>query len=686
MKFKINISSSKHVFFKRWQNKGFSILNSLGKIIIILVLPLIYIAGSFSFAFSQNDTVGISEIIVKRRPILDYSIVNIFNKEDIDAFTSTNLSDALDGSLGLDFQQRGLADIQSDISIRGGNFDQTLILLNGIPISDPQTGHNSFTLPIPFYLISKIYVHQGPATNIYGSGAYSGAINIVTQDFSSNKLYIGGLFGQHNTQNYCFGYLFNKNKHNTLLSASYKKSDDYTENTDYDAGNLFFYENYRSNKFSLSFQTSVSAKRYGAMNFYTPNFPYQHEIIGKINSGINAYFGSKMQHKISIFYNLHYDRFELFREGANWYKKTGDFWIKNNSDTAKYAQSVYQSWSYYPGHNYHKTQTVGASIGSNFSTIWGDTYYGLFIQNDNIKSSNLGFDLDSSLIKPNSHYTKGDNRLIYNAYIEQLKQIGSVNFSAGANVIYNNIFGIFHSFSCELSYLFSNRLSSYISVNQGVRLPTFTDLYYTGPSNEGNINLKPEKATTYEFGYKFNSQKLTVKSAVFYRMGKNSIDWVKFNEADKWQTMNYAELNTAGFEFLVVKKFDINLIKTFNINYTYLSQNKPQINVFSKYSLNYLKHNLSISTSHEIFNNLIFSWTTKLNYRNGSYFYFDETTNSFSETDFSPFWLVDAKLSYKLKFATFYIQASNLFNTEYYDLSYLILPGRWVNSGLRLEF
>lgn len=685
MKTKIYPKSNSVIFFKRWQNKGFSILNSLKKIVIILTLPLIYIASSFQYANAQNDTINIDDIYInnQRGKISDNSILNVINFKK-NSLPSSNLSDIVDGTLGVDFQQRGFSDIQSDISIRGGNFDQVLLLLNGIPISDPQTGHNSFVLPASLDLISNIQIFQGPASNKFGIGAYSGAINIITKK-NINQANIYASYGQYNLFDLSFSGIFSSGKTSKALSVYAKKSDGYTENTDFETANIFYNQNYNSQKLMLNFQSSLSIKSYGALNFYTPNFPYQAEEIGKVNSGINFKFGKNFKHKISVFYNLHLDKFELFREDEDWYVKTGNFWIKDTSDTAKYAQNSYQSWAYYAGHNYHRTQTIGATISSSFSTILGDSYYGLFVQNDNIKSSNLGIDLDSNLIKENSPLTKGDNRLIFNAYIEQYKKIGKIEISAGINSIYNEIFSFFQSFSGSFTFLFTNKLSNYLSVNQGVRLPTFTDLYYSGPSNEGNINLKPEKATTYEYGFKYKQSKLTIQSAVFYRIAKNSIDWVKFNQTDKWKTMNYAELNTFGFQILASKDFIIKLLKNITINYTYLQQQKPQDDIISKYNLNYLKHNLSVTANHEIIKNLYIAWSAKYSYRNGTYFYFNNKTNTYSETNFSPFLLIDTKLSYSIQEFTFYIQISNLLNTEYYDLSYIKLPGRWVNAGIKYK-
>lgn len=684
-------SCIKIVTFKRWQNKGYSVLSTIGKIVIILTLPLIYLTLSFNYAFSQNDTVDLSGIIInsQRKTVFanqNSKIVNIITHEKILKSATSNLSDLIDGSLGVDFQQRGSNDVQADISIRGGGFDQNLILLNGIPISDPQTGHNSFSLPIPVDFIEKIEILQGPGTRLYGLGAYSGAINIVTKSPEKWQLMLNTEAGQNDLVKGDFYIASSIGDFFKLsYSASYNSSAGYTINTDYESIGQYFNIIYKKNNFRITNQISLNTKQYGAYNFYTPNFPFQYEIIGKLRASSSIEIGKKYKNKINVYFNAGTDEFQLFREDEDWYEKVGDYWIRNNTDTAKYAQNIYQSWAYYPGHNYHLTSTLGGSFSSHLKSFLGITNYGFNIENNQIKSTVLGNDISNFEMFGNT-YTKGDSRTNYNLFVDQNKDFSKINFSAGANLIYNQKFGFFTTLGGDINFKISNKERAYISVNQGVRMPTFTDLYYNGPSNIGNPDLKPEKATTYEIGWKFFDKNIQIQSAIFYRNGKNTIDWVKEKESDKWQTMNYTEVNTSGYEFALNKDFDFRLINFFSINYTYLHQIKPDNDFISKYTLNYLKHNLSFSANHELLNNLNLSWRTKYGFRNGTFFYFNDLTNQSEEKYFGGTWLVDAKISYRWKFLTFYVQASNIFNNEYYDISYILLPGRLLKVGFKMEF
>ena len=70
--------------------------------------------------------------------------------------SAKNLSEILQQVIGIDVRRRGNDDIQSDLFIRGGSFDQTLLLINGIKVEDSQTGHHQMNLSVPTELIDKI--------------------------------------------------------------------------------------------------------------------------------------------------------------------------------------------------------------------------------------------------------------------------------------------------------------------------------------------------------------------------------------------------------------------------------------------------------------------------------------------------------------------------------------------------
>src|SRR5699024_3897839 len=112
-----------------------------------------------------------------------------------------SVSELLGYVAGVDVRRRGAQGAQVDIGLHGGTFDQTLVLLNGIKVIDPQTGHNMMNLPVSLADIKRIEILKGPAASVYGVNAMNGAINIITRqpDKSGGMVhtYTGSSFEQN---------------------------------------------------------------------------------------------------------------------------------------------------------------------------------------------------------------------------------------------------------------------------------------------------------------------------------------------------------------------------------------------------------------------------------------------------------------------------------------------------------
>jgi len=108
------------------------------------------------------------------------NIVVIQHKE-IEQSPAKSIDELLQQYTGVDIRKRGGNGVLSDISIRGGSYDQVLILVNGIRMNDSQTGHNSFNIPIDLSNVEQIEIVKGPAARRFGNNAYAGVINIITK-------------------------------------------------------------------------------------------------------------------------------------------------------------------------------------------------------------------------------------------------------------------------------------------------------------------------------------------------------------------------------------------------------------------------------------------------------------------------------------------------------------------------
>jgi vitamin B12 transporter len=134
----------------------------------------------------RDTTTNLNEVLIKENRIrLPFSQQNrnltIIDQQKIKSLPVRSVSELLSFVSGVDVRQRGPAGSQADIGMDGGTFDQTLVLLNGVKVSDPQTGHNMMNLPVSIDDIDHIEVLRGSASRIYGLNAITGAINIVTR-------------------------------------------------------------------------------------------------------------------------------------------------------------------------------------------------------------------------------------------------------------------------------------------------------------------------------------------------------------------------------------------------------------------------------------------------------------------------------------------------------------------------
>lgn len=616
------------------------------------------------FTNAQNDTIWIDEVKIEanKTPTV-YSessrIVNVLTKAEIHQAPIQNVADLLEYAMNVDVRQRGYHGVQSDISIRGGSFDQTLILINGIPFNDPQTGHHNSDIPIDIENIEKVEILAGPGSRIFGPNAFSGAINIITSGDKKSNIKLGSSAGEHDLHsifgsvNIAFDNVTNK------FSVSRNSSNGYISNTDYEITNLFYNGGITFGNQSIQVQAAYQDKGFGANSFYTAAYPNQYEATSTLFLSGKWNGGDKIKRQFTGYYKKHNDRFELFR---------------NFTDAA----------SWYTGHNYHQTHVYGFEGNANTVTGLGKTALGVAYKQEKIYSNVLGLEMDKPKEvkgEDNAFYTKSDERENLSFFIDHAYHAEKFSISGGVMANWNSAFDweIFPGIAA--SYYLSKRFKVFASVNKSYRIPTFTDLYYDGPTNIGNPDIQPEDAVTIEGGFKYLTNKLVMEIAYFDRNGNNIIDWVKLNSTDEWMSRNITELDTRGIEFSFIankKMFtSISFINHLRMSYAYIDVKKSSGDYISKYALDYLKHKLNVNLNHSIISNLTLNWQLSYQDRAGTYSDF----NSKKETAYDPFVILDARLNWEFENWNVYLEAANILDEDYFDIGNVSMPGRWIRAG-----
>ena len=668
--------------FKQFGRKGYSVFQSLHKIVRIGCLSIAYLLFAIPANAEKNiliaghDTISsmkdieFEEVVVSAQRVpVTFSqvsrIVKVIGKEEIQSAPVQSIQDLLRYALDVDVRQRGGLGVQSDISMRGGSFDEVLILLNGININDPQTGHHSLNLPVSLDAIDRIEILEGPASRIYGPDAFSGAINIITGSSDNSNLKArlsGGAYGYYDGG--LSGTFVSGNVKN-FISVDRRSSDGYIKNTDFKLTDVFYQGKLNTKAGTLDWQLGHTDRGFGANSFYTPAFPDQYEHLKTTFASIKFETGKKLHFTPSVYWRRNQDHFELFRYPA-----------------------LIPSW--YTTDNYHLTDVYGANLNAWFSSPIGKTAFGADFRSENILSNVLGTPLVKPLPvpgEPGHFFTDSESRSNFSLFAEHSVTMQKFTASVGLMANWNSQLGTGWKLfpGADLSYHLTKEIKWYASINSSLRMPTFTDLYYSSPTNMGNPALLPEKAVEYESGFKYELKGIDGHLAYFHRDGKDMIDWVKMPDNNVWYAENITKLNTDGLEFsakinpgkLLDKKV---FIQSLNLTCSWLTQNKQSGIYQSQYVLDYLKYKINLGISHKVVRNVGVNWQVSFQKRNGTYTYWDGSTYG-QDVEYKPFLLVDSRLYWNKRSSTFYLEASNLFNQSYFDFGNIPEPGRWIKIG-----
>jgi len=553
--------------------------------------------------------------------------IQVISAEFIKNSAATNVADLLQQVAGVDIRRRGTAGSQADLYIRGGGFDQTLLLIDGIKMDDAQTGHHTMNAALPIEVIERIEIIKGPAARVFGQNAFTGAINIVTKSTLTNTTSVNieaGSFGQLNGS-----VTVGKEFENSSLIAhvGILTSDGYRHNSDYENKNYLLKGVFNKKEQPIEVIATFFDKKFGANGFYaSATATEQYEETQSSLFGASTTF-----------------RTEKFKITPRVYWKRGQdeyVYIRDNP-------SVYR--------NLHITNKVGVETNASYTSDTGITGFGVDISRVFISSNNLG----------------KRNRTMANLFLEHRFKLADskIDITPGVAVTYFSDFK-FHAFpGLDIGFKLSDNLKAYGNLGVTYRIPTYTDLYYNDRSTIGNSNLKPEEAFAQEIGLKFNSGRFTSSVAIFNRDADNLIDFIRPDVTSKYEATNIAKVNTKGFELNTETRFKLNEFnQTLSFGYNYLNDNiLDQNKDLSRYSLNTLKHQFITRFESKLFKNVR---------QNIIYKHAERTIGTSYNV-----W--DASLIVAVNTFNFTITANNIFNAEYIESGFVPMPPSSLLFGLR---
>ena len=676
--------------FTHFSNRSYSLFAVLGKEVIIGVLSVATLqhatahnVSNEALQISSDSTVTNKHVMLEevnvmgtRAPLTvsqQARMVTVLSREDIQAAPVQSVNDLLKYAVGVDVRQKGALGALTDVSIRGGNSEQITVLLNGINICDAQTGHNTFDFPVDISEIERIEILEGPAGRVYGTSSLLGAINIVTKTPPSSSL-------SARIESGSYGYLtagaranIAKERWNNQLSASFTRSDGYLRNkanrlnSDYKTGKAFYQGNYNDKNVMIRWHAGMSVKDFGANTFYAAKYDDQFEHTFKTFTAMQAENKQgKLHIRPSIYWNRSMDRFELFRGAPQ-----------------KYA------------YNYHRTDVCGVNLNAYFDWNFGRTAFGVELRNENIVSTNLGEKLDNPrhIYGTDRDYTNGINRTNLQFVLEHNIILSRFTLSAGVVAVKNSQANMNMRVypGLDASYRIGNAWKIYASYNTSLRMPSFTELFYSVGGHKADKHLKPEELSALETGVKYNTRGIIGKASFFYHNQKNLIDWISDGTLDAngstlWKSVNFGRINLIGAETSL--NFDFytlipsqRFLKQFGIAYCYLNQNEQEHNgITSKYVLEYVKNKMVANLQLNLWRNLELGLNYRLLHRMGSYVDINNQRHKYAT-----YGILDSRLSWNESKWTAFVAANNLLNRTYVDYGNVTQPGTWITAGISIQ-
>jgi iron complex outermembrane receptor protein len=599
----------------------------------------IFILISASQLNAQEQTIktdSLKEVVVTSTRIdlpfkQNSRTINIITAKDIKNSAAVNVADLLQQVAGVDIRRRGTGGSQADLHIRGGGFDQTLLLIDGIKMDDAQTGHHTMNAALPIEVIERIEIIKGPAARVFGQNAFTGAINIVTKKNLNNSVSINtetGSFGQLNG-NVTAGVEQENASH--IIHVGRVTSEGYRNNSDYDNSNYFIKSVFNKKAQPIEMIATFFERKFGAENFYTtnPDWNEYEETQNSLIAFTTTFRKNKLKIQPRVYWKRNQDMFLLKRFEPNFFR------------------------------NFHISDKIGIETNASYTSELGITGFGVDVSKIYLRSNNLG----------------NRNRFMTNLFLEHRFQLldNKLDITPGVAVTYFSDFK-FHAFpGLDIGFDITSDLKAYGNIGYTYRIPTYTDLYYSDPRTSGNPDLEPEEAFAQEVGIKYITPKFRASIAVFNRDAKNLIDYIRPNTTETvFNATNITEVNTKGLEFDAAYNFKLNgFTQTLAFGYANLDDNILEQNEeLSRYSLNTLKHQYTTRFSTQLFKNMR---------QNIVYKYAERTTGQTYNV-----W--DASLIYKLKQMEFTLTANNIFNADYIESGFTPMPPSNVLFGLRYSF
>ncbi len=607
------------------------------------------------------DPITITSSLSEKRISETGRNITIVRGEDITKLPVHSLDELLKYIPGVEVQSRGPQGAQSDISIRGGTYQQVLVILDGLRLNDPNTGHFSAYIPITPAQIDRIEVLKGASAAVYGSDAVGGVINIITRSFNTEAQKNSTLVqaqlaaGEYNLVNSNVGAYFSRGKlsvdagllSNHATGVEQRGIRGYFHNTSASVGLNYKWNDY----WNIAARSTYDNRDFAAQNFYTT-----------FASDTASETVSSWWHQIRVGFQKAQSRLSLDAG----YKTLEDEYLFNNvsianQNTSRLFQSLLlfqQGW------------------GENTSLITGINY-----QHKVIASNDRG----NHSLNMAAPFVSLSQKL--GSYINVLPSVRVEWIGHNNPEVLPQLNASLHISNWQLR----------ASGGRTIRDADFTERYnnYNKPivrsGNIGNPWLVPEVSWSYEAGFDwFYQSALRVSSTFFQRFHSRLIDWVTtpYVNMPRQENLdgsgsyalakNIASVNTTGWEtdLQYIGAISEQQKLVMNAGFVWLYSKSSEANP-SFYISSHARFLGNFNIRYEL-GNAMLSFTGIYKSRRPQQ---APGINAFVSKDY---FLLNGRVSYgflQQRLAVF-AQADNIFDRNYSDLLGAVMPGRWMQGGV----
>jgi vitamin B12 transporter len=593
----------------------------------LLPIAISFASLSMSSAWSDSSVELDAQVVSGRlyaNPVSAAAFnVTVLEQADLQRLPVNNVVDALEYVSGIDVRKRGISGIQADVGIRGSTYEQTLVLLDGVRMNDPQTGHHNFDLPIAFEDIERIEIVKGPGAAQYGPSSNGGVINIVSRKEiiteSGRKAKVNVQRGSYDYERYALSLAKTEGAYSQFLSGYHSASDSYIRDEALDSrqGQGSYRVVHQGEKTMTQVAFGYVEKDFGAYRFY-------------VDADAQSRESTSQRHGYGI-HQYRLDNGSQIEASLNW---------RNHFDEYVYSPTS--------AANEHETE----ALQSRLTFTHGSFVTGLEYNQENMDSNRDG--------RQGRHFAS--------AFVNHKQLIGA-NISLTGNLSYVD-YDSEEQFVLPvigIDALISENVEVYANAGQSVRTPTLNDLFLNMPGRDlGSADLELERTDSAEIGVRLNSSDINITTSIFYKDTQDAIDFTKSQSEVTANSAhiarNYGNNETKGFDVeldasaFAAMRMGMNTLK---LTHTRLIQTIETDFAVLKNTDGQLQNQTALHAGFDFYNN--YSLLTTYKYE--------------SRFDSDDYEILDLRLAYEDNNLTVALAASNLLDAEYVDAGFVEVAG-----------